>query len=228
MWIDDDILKRSEEQVALDVWIPKESVIVLGSSNKAELELHLDGCKNSGVPVLKRYGGGGTVLLYPGCVVVSVGLWVKEPYENQRYFALLNQTVSSTLASYWPCLKGLEQNGISDIVMGDKKVAGTSMFRSRNYLLYQASLIVDLDIELLSKCLKHPTKEPDYREGRGHEDFLVGLSDLDDEITAGKVELLLRKGLGAALVESFDGAGELIDPVESQIVHLKKRAGVET
>ncbi|NBU65759.1 MAG: hypothetical protein EBS29_14840, partial [Chloroflexia bacterium] len=47
-------------------------------------------------------------------------------------------------AEWLPGLQlGLTGECWPDIVMGDKKVGGTSLFRSRNYLLYQASILVN-------------------------------------------------------------------------------------
>jgi lipoate-protein ligase A len=116
--------------------------------------------------------------------VVSLGCWVKEQFQNTLYFSLINQAVINSLGAVWPNLNGLSQAGISDITMGDKKIAGTSLFRSRNYLLYQASLLVDLDRELVSRVLRHPTKEPDYRHGRSHGEFLTSLMTAEPKISS--------------------------------------------
>lgn len=222
MWIDDEMLWRAREKIAVATWVPKENMVVLGSSNKESVEVYSEGCQQLGIPVLKRYGGGGTVLLYPGCFVVSVGLWVKDLYQNQRYFQRLNSSVIQSLASRWPIFADLGQKGLSDIVMGDKKVAGTSMFRSRNYLLYQASVIVHLDVDLLAQCLRHPSKEPDYRSGRSHRDFLVGLQDIEPMVTPELAVAQMEQSLVDKLTSNF--GQELLDPFPQQIPHLEKRA----
>ena len=68
------------------------------------------------------------------------------------------------------------------------------MFRSRNYLLYQASLLVDSKIDLISKYLAHPSKEPTYRKKRPHSDFLIGLSQIDPGLNPDKVyEIFLKQ-----------------------------------
>ena len=168
MWIDDDVLRRCDEAVALTVFVPATPIVVLGSANVAEREADVEACAAAQVPVLKRYGGGGAVVLHDGCVVVSLGCWVRQHFQNKLYFERVNAAVIDALALAWPPLAGLTQRGLSDVVFGDRKVAGTSLFRSRNYLLYQASLLVDPKLALIERFLRHPSREPDYRAGRAH------------------------------------------------------------
>lgn len=222
MWIDDQVLARYREPVALEIFVPDKIAVVLGSGNAVDSEVNQDYCSDAGIPVLRRYGGGGTVVLYPGCVVVSIGAWVKDAFNNSRYFRGLNHAVIQSLARTWPELSHLAQSGISDIVSHDQKVGGTSLFRSRQYLLYQASILVDLDRPLIARCLKHPTKEPEYRRGRKHESFLTSLRELEPTIASAEVvKDALAKTLAAHIVEEF--TSELVLPQESQMKSLDER-----
>jgi lipoate-protein ligase A len=204
------------------VFVPKEPAVVLGSGNNPETEVNVEACSLANIPVLRRYGGGGTVVLYSGCVVVSLGCWVKEPFHNSLYFELINKSVIEALSAHWPDLPELSQAGISDIISAGRKVAGTSLFRSRNYLLYQASILIDLDRELVSSVLRHPTKEPDYRKGRSHKDFLTSLNEIAQNTRP--VEMVAK-----GLAEVFDSVARrildehLIAPIESQKTALKAR-----
>jgi len=222
VWIDDEILVRCDEPLALGCFVPSSHFVVLGSSNAADVEVDTVRCGADAVPVLKRYGGGGTVLLHGGCVVVSLGTWVRQYYQNSLYFAALNQAVIDALALRWPVLAALGQAGHSDIVYVGRKVAGTSLFRSRNYLLYQASLLVDVRRELIDRYLRHPSREPDYRQGRPHGDFLVGLSELASELTPESCLAQLRRALPETLEKQL--AGELVPPDPTQFAGLHRRA----
>lgn len=188
MWIDDNVIRKCQNPLVVDAWIPTEPIIVLGRSNEADKEVFIEGAARDKVQVLQRYGGGGTVILYPGCVVLSIGAWVKDRFRNDYFFRLLNQAFIDLMVEAFPDCRGrLGQNGISDITLDEKKIAGTSLFRSRNYLLYQASLIVELDLGLIVKYLPHPSREPEYRAKRSHADFLTGLSAASGQITTQKV-----------------------------------------
>ncbi len=221
MWIDDQILCDHQKKMAIKIFAPSTTVVVLGSSNDENTEVNKASCAIQKIEVTRRYGGGGTVVLYPGCVVASVGTWVNEPYKNDLFFKLLNQAVIDALGAEWPKFKNLSQSGISDIVFEQKKIAGTSLFRSRNYLLYQASILVDLNIDLVESCLLHPTKEPDYRKGRRHADFLTGLSTLQEGCTPKKVEDVLQKSFEGQINHHLKEY--LIVPQEPQMKSLEDR-----
>lgn len=223
MWIDDQILEQYEKPLAVGLWVPESPIVVLGSSNDPAVECHVESCTVDRVPVLKRYGGGGTVVLYPGCVVISIGCWVAEHFNNDRYFRMLNGALNACLGSSFQFNAPLSQNGISDLVAGDKKFGGTSMFRSRNYLLYQASLIVECDFELISRYLAHPSREPEYRRGRRHEDFLTGLSGVAREraLTAPDALALFRHSLSGHVMAAL--GHEMIPPQPDQFSALQAR-----
>ena len=222
MWIDDQILENFESRICSKVFVPKTEAVVLGSGNEAAKEVNIAACQSLKIPIIRRYGGGGTVVLYPGCVVVSLGCWVKDQFSNNLYFKMINQAVISSLASEWSVLSGLSQAGISDIVMKDRKIAGTSLFRSRNYLLYQASILVQMNPSLIESVLSHPSKEPDYRRGRKHSDFLVGLSDIEPLIGSSEhVADIVDRVLISKLKNEM--AAHFIDPQPAQYKSLRDR-----
>lgn len=222
MWIDDQILEKFKLPICTRVFVPESYSVVLGSGNEATREVNVEACRGRGIEILRRYGGGGTVVLYPGCVVLSLGCWVKDQFSNSLYFRMINQAVISSLAEIWPGLSELSQAGISDIVIGDKKIAGTSLFRSRNYLLYQASVLVNLDSSLIESVLTHPSKEPGYRKGRTHSDFLTGISQIETTIESPQyvAEALLEKFVPSLKQEML---GHLIEPLPEQYKSLEDR-----
>jgi lipoate-protein ligase A len=220
MWIDDHILAQHEKSLVVHNFVPSSTVVVLGSSNVIDVEVNKDFCNEQQIPVLKRYGGGGTVVLYSGCIVVSAGMWVRQHFQNQEYFQRINQVVIDILGEMNPVLKELNQRGLSDISFKGKKIAGTSLFRSRNYLLYQASIVVEPDLALINACLMHPSKEPDYRQGRSHSDFMTSLFDIcglkpDDVLR--QFDSRISGGLVAGLQT------EIIEPIEAQFSALTAR-----
>ena len=62
--------------------------------------------------------------------------------------------------------------------LGDRKVSGNAQLRGRYGLLHQGTLLTACDVDLLSRVLREPPRQPDYRKRRRHADFL-GFLPLD-------------------------------------------------
>lgn len=182
MWMDSWVLNlpydlwpsyQTEPRVLFRFFESHRTVVVLSSSNDPQTEVHADRCENMGIPILRRRGGGGTVVLTPGCLILTVACYVKELYNNRGYFYSINQAWINSLSKCG--IDGLTQAGTSDIVAATRKVAGTSLFRKQNLLVYQGSLLVAPDLRLITTLLRHPSREPNYRGSRDHETFLTSL-----------------------------------------------------
>jgi lipoate-protein ligase A len=141
--------------------------------SRPEQELHLDRCIDDEVPVLRRRGGGCAVVLDPGNLLVSACLHAPGFGDNPGHFRRLSEWLIQGMGRAG--VAGLRQEGISDLALGDRKVCGASLHRSRDTLYYSASLLVQPDIALVERYLKVPPREPDYRRGRSHADFMGSL-----------------------------------------------------
>jgi hypothetical protein len=88
------------------------------------------------------------------------------------------------LTSISPCPLATNIAAISFIVRGMSspgRVLATGVLytlgRMLTYLILGA-LLVDFDHTLAEAALKHPPREPEYRRGRGHREFMVTLHEL--------------------------------------------------
>ena len=175
MIIDNHILINSDQNYFQNIFIPPSPVVVMARSNPSTDCNHLF-CSRNNIAILKRLGGGGSVVLYNGCVVISLGIWLNSYFKNDIFFTLIQNALIDFLESNYT-LPNISQKGISDLVIANQKFLGSSIYRSKNYLLYQASIIVKLDIKLIENCLPHPSKEPKYRKNKSHKQFLTSLSE---------------------------------------------------
>jgi lipoate---protein ligase len=152
---------------------PEETAAVLGASGKPARDLKLAALAADAVPVRRRRGGGGAVILTSGQVVLAIVTEVDSDFGNREYARAVNGWIIEALASLG--VHGLEQRGITDLALHGRKVLGTSIYRSRRVLFYQASLLVSNDVSVFSRYLEHPYAEPDYRQGRDHGTFCTTL-----------------------------------------------------
>jgi lipoate-protein ligase A len=88
-----------------------------------------------------------------------------------------------------------EIRGTGDLCLGDRKVLGSSAFSGRGAFFYQASLLVEANLDLMERYLRHPSREPTYRRGRGHREFLTTLTGAGYRGTAAALALRLRRDL---------------------------------
>lgn len=155
------------------VWQPKETYIVLGrSNNKPQDVLFMEQVKKDNAKVYQRATGGQSVVLSPRMLVVSISEGTKEATSKEHFFCY-NQKIIRGLQE----LEILElcQKGISDIAIGNKKIAGTAMYRNRFKVFYHAVINVGEDLGIFQRYLKYPPTVPEYRRGRSHDEFVTSL-----------------------------------------------------
>jgi lipoate-protein ligase A len=173
--VNEDLLER-HARLRRPVWRvyePEGTIAVLGAGGDPERDLFLDALLHDAVPYRFRRGGGGTVILSPGQAVLALVTEVRSPFDNREYARRINVMVVDTLSSLG--VQGIEQRGISDLAIRERKILGTSIYRRRLVLFYQASLLVDNDITLFDRYLRMPARVPDYRGGRSHAEFCTTL-----------------------------------------------------
>jgi lipoate---protein ligase len=149
--------------------------VVHGPSCKPDREIYTERCKRDGVPIIKRRGGGGTVVLLPGTVILVI-VGIREYGQSAlQIFEWIHKGLIQYFVSQGIC--GVAQDGISDLVLENKKILGSSLYLGNRPSLfyYQSSLLVNSDIRLFNRYLKHPPREPEYRRGRDHGDFCTTL-----------------------------------------------------
>ncbi|MCB1049557.1 MAG: hypothetical protein H6510_01040 [Acidobacteria bacterium] len=183
-------------------FVPDQLHVVMGASGKPAQEVLSAPLLREGIPLYKRRGGGGTVLLGPHCVVLTVHARVAHLYHNLRYFSAINRALMTCLEPMLDC--SLEERGISDIACAGKKIVGSSIFRRKYFLLYQASILIDLPIETIQRVLAHPPKEPDYRQNRSHRDFLTCLKTLGYSGSATQCAETLQAAFGSVLPKQLE------------------------
>jgi lipoate-protein ligase A len=169
-----DLCEKGFLGPTLRFWSPSKPFVVLGYSNDASREVDLDYCRRHKIPVLKRLSGGGTVFQGPGCLNYSLLLKINRPCKD---ISVTNRFVLNRhIRALKPILgAGIRLQGFTDLTLDDQKFSGNAQRRRRRFLLYHGTFLLNLDLRLVSKALRHPSREPNYREGRPHDEFLRNL-----------------------------------------------------
>lgn len=173
----DKVIKNSRENkdILISGNFVKNTAVVIGRVTSSTTDVNVESCLRDSIPIYRRKGGGGAVVLFPGVAVISCTLNKKGNVVDLLEF--LNICVEKIK-------EGLEKaldtpfsiRGSGDLCIGDKKVLGSSIYSSKEYITYYCTLIVKGNLEAISKYLLYPSKEPTYRKGRDHKNFITSIA----------------------------------------------------
>jgi len=201
---DDDLIEAacSARERRWQVYRLDDIVVVLGRGSNPHRELQLDACVEDGIPLLRRQGGGCAVVVDPGNVIVSAVLPMNGIGNHREYFGRLSDWLICGLREVG--IPNIRRAGISDLAIQNKKIGGACIYCTKDFLYYSATLLVEPRVELMERYLKHPPREPDYRQGRSHSDF-VGLLNEGKGGGAERLAVALRGALNQIDLEKFIG-----------------------
>ncbi len=183
------LIDETDDAPVLRLWELDHYAIVVGRANHVEKNVHTEACRNDRVPIIRRFSGGGTVLLGPGALVFS--LFLRREKDSQHLANIDAATafvLDRLLAPLRRNMGELERKGSSDIAVDGVKVSGNSQRWLRTTFLHHGTLLYDFDIDRIERYLTSPEREPDYREGRSHRDFVRNLP-----FTRAQLELMLAE-----------------------------------
>ena len=166
----------SDDEVGLrvDVFEPARPAIVMGRSQDVCRVVNAVVADADRVPVHRRRGGGGAVVLGPGMLVIAASGRSVGRFDVHTPFERVQGPIRDVLAGF-----GVESRtvGVSDLAIGERKILGSSLYQTRQRWSYQGVLLVRPDRRLFDRYLAYPDREPDYRRGRSHGEFTTSLAD---------------------------------------------------
>ena len=94
---------------------------------------------------------------------------------SKAYVARIATCLADSREALRAFVAGIEVAGTSDLAVGGRKFSGNSQQRKRAHLLHHGSILYAFDITRISRYLPIPPRQPTYRSGRDHSDFLTNL-----------------------------------------------------
>ena len=170
-----DVNRGEYSDGILRLWESTCHFIVLGLSKKVSEDVAVDACRADDIPIFRRCSGGGTVLQGPGCFNYAFIL----PIHSDEALLNLQKTTAHVLSKVQATLRALipnsEQRGISDLAIDGIKFSGNAQRRLKHAILFNGTILYQFDLDLVSRYLKEPLVQPDYRNQRSHQQFISNL-----------------------------------------------------
>ena len=146
--------------------------IVLGISGKVDEMVDLEKHKKTPIPLIKRYSGGGTVVVDNDTIFASFIF-----QKNVHSFPLFPENILGWSASFYERALNITDFQLkeNDYVIGNKKCGGNAQYIQKNRFVHHTTFLWDFKPALMN-LLAHPKRTPSYRKERSHKEFLCSLN----------------------------------------------------
>jgi len=146
--------------------------IVMGISQKVPLVVDQKKQEAKQIPILRRFSGGGTVIVdQDTCFVTFMG--------NAKQLNISHNPdgVHCHFSSFYKkVFEGLPFSYLeNDYRLKEKKIGGNAQYFRKDRFLHHTSFLFDWKKEHM-ECLLQPPKMPSYRESRSHEEFITRIN----------------------------------------------------
>lgn len=160
---DETLARRAgtgESPPTLRLYTYRSHCALVGRFQRAENEIHIDFCREHNIAINRRPTGGGAIIM--GADQLGVAMMIpsraENVYGNAR--ALMTQFAEGLLTALHAL--GIEAafRRKNDLEVNGRKIAGLGLHRAPSGgLLFHASLLVDLDVELMLHVLSTPLEK---------------------------------------------------------------------
>ncbi|KAI3526694.1 hypothetical protein L1887_05955 [Cichorium endivia] len=149
--------------------------IVMGISGKPSELVEIKPVIEDKIPVIRRFTGGGTVIVDDGTIFVSF-ICNKDSVPDVQPYPRHIMSWSSVL--YSKVFHGIADFKLreNDYVFGVRKFGGNAQSITKNRWIHHTSFLWDYKTRNMS-YLKVPKRAPDYRLARDHLDFICPMKD---------------------------------------------------
>src|SRR3990167_4658155 len=167
----EEALLRSDERSFCIVHFGSPRAIVMGISGEPEALLHQEKVEKEKLPVIRRFSGGGTVIVDENTLFITF-IAAKKDLDVEPFPEPILRWAADLYKEAWK-IPGftLKEN---DYCIEDRKCGGNAQYIRKDRWLLHTSFLWDFE-EKNMEALTLPQKQPHYRQKRSHTDFLCRL-----------------------------------------------------
>jgi lipoate-protein ligase A len=183
--------------------------IVLGISGNMERLVRVANARADGLELIRRFSGGGTVFIDDSMLLVtaiannSVGYALQSnPRAIMRWMGGVFERVFPAGAAF--CVRE------NDFCLGSVKCAGNAQAIAGPRWLHHCVFVWEPRGAEFERYLHYPDRVPEYRQGRGHREFVTAMGGLFDSKEDFRDRLLVALPATSLAPLSLDEAGALL------------------
>ncbi len=187
----EEALLRTDEKNFCLMNFGSKKTIVMGISGQIEQLIDIEKARAQRIEILKRFSGGGTVIVDQNTLFISL-LIAKKDLHIAPFPEPILQWTAGLYASAWNIPNfHLREN---DYCIGEKKCGGNAQYIRKERWLHHTSFLWDFDPATM-EMLFLPSKRPMYRKDRPHNAFLTRLKEYGctPEVRLAQMEEVLAK-----------------------------------
>lgn len=183
--------------------------IIMGISGKPEELVNREKMEQSPIPLIKRYSGGGTVIVDSNTLFVSL-IFQKEVYD----FPCFPEPILRWSEGFYKEALSIPNFALreNDYVIGNLKCGGNAQYIKKDRFVHHTTFLWDFEKRSMEYLL-HPKKTPTYRQGRPHTDFLCRL----------KEHLPSKTHFITSIIESFSKKYTVVETSLNPLIPLLKQ-----
>lgn len=155
----EEAIAKEKLQNTLLLWSVNKPYITLGYFQNVYQEVDVSACKELGIPIVRRMGGGGTGYLTPNVLAYSIIANENSeaiPKDIEKSYEVICNGVTLGLrelrldATFAP---------INDVLISGKKFSGSSQHRSYGMIIQHGFMSIDLELKDLLKVIRVPREK---------------------------------------------------------------------
>ena len=191
----------------LFTWIV-EPTVIYGKHQIREQEVNERYCEEHSIRVVQRQSGGGCVYADRGNLMIS---YVSPSTHSQEVFETFLRMVAGALNRMgYPAVTTAH----NDVMVGDRKVAGTACYTTPTGTVVHASMLYEVDMEALERAITPSAEKLEKHAVASVRQRVRNLREIKDLGTMTEFRERIEKEMGRPSLVIFDLDGTLLNTID--------------
>ena len=201
-----EMVKTVQEPV-LFTWIV-EPTVIYGKHQIREQEVNDRYCEEHSIRVVQRQSGGGCVYADRGNLMIS---YISPSTHSQEVFETFLRMVAGALNRMgYPAITTAR----NDVLVGDRKVAGTACYTTPTGTVVHASMLYEVDMEALEQAITPSAEKLEKHAVASVRQRVRNLREIKDLGTMTEFRERIEKEMGRPSLVIFDLDGTLLNTID--------------